>query len=85
MVNQLLISRVLYQIGILIKCRLRDRHQSVIIHERSGLTYTSLVTGIDAVRQSHEGQFDIYDLQGRRLNALPRRGIYIVNGRKVIK
>ena len=43
------------------------------------------ITGIDAVRQSHEGQLDIYDLQGRRLNALPRRGIYIVNGRKVIK
>ena len=43
------------------------------------------ITGINTVQKNHEVQLDIYDLQGRRLNALPRRGIYIVNGRKVIK
>ena len=42
-------------------------------------------TDINAVQQNSEERLDIYDLQGRRLNALPRRGIYIVNGRKVIK
>ena len=42
-------------------------------------------TGIDAAPQTRDKQPDIYDLQGRRLNALTRRGIYIVNGRKVIK
>ena len=42
-------------------------------------------TGIDAAPQTRGKQPDISDLQGRRLNALTRRGIYIVNGRKVIK
>lgn len=42
-------------------------------------------TDINAVQQNSEERLDIYDLQGRRLNALPRCGIYIVNGRKVIK
>ena len=27
---------------------------------------------------------DIYDLQGRRLNAITEPGIYIVNGKKVL-
>jgi hypothetical protein len=27
----------------------------------------------------------LFDLQGRRLNALPRKGIYVVNGKKIVK
>ena len=27
----------------------------------------------------------IYDLQGRRLNGIPQRGIYILNGKKFVR
>ena len=31
----------------------------------------------------HDGQ--IYDLQGRRLNAIPQKGFYIINGKKYVR
>ncbi len=43
------------------------------------------VTSIDKVENSSriDGSFDIYDLQGRRVEK-PGKGIYIINGKKVI-
>jgi hypothetical protein len=40
-------------------------------------------TGIKSVRTMAGDA--VYDLQGRRLAAQPRKGIYIVNGKKVIR
>lgn len=34
---------------------------------------------------AHTSTDAIYDLQGRRLNTIPEKGIYILNGRKIIK
>ena len=41
-------------------------------------------TGIDALRISNQGDSDeIYDLTGRKVTA-PEKGIYIINGKKVL-
>ncbi len=42
-------------------------------------------TAIRTVKAQAEGESIIYNLQGRRLNEAPRKGIYIINGRKVVK
>ncbi len=44
-------------------------------------------TGIQDINkpQTLENKVDIYDLSGRLLNTIPERGIYIKNGKKVIK
>lgn len=41
-------------------------------------------TGIDNISGNEKGD-EIFDLQGRRLEKITRPGIYIVNGRKVVK
>jgi alpha-amylase len=47
-------------------------------------------TGIQEVRrQMSDGSYKIYDLQGRRISQMPssgrpQKGLYIVNGRKII-
>lgn len=45
----------------------------------------SLATAISSVKADKEGGTAIYDLQGRRLEKMVKPGIYIVNGKKVIK
>lgn len=47
------------------------------------LTYTKNDTGITDVKGENGNVKTVYDLQGRRINN-PTRGIYIVNGKKVL-
>ena len=42
-------------------------------------------TGIKGIGYGQWTTGDIYDLSGRKINKMPKRGIYIVNGKKVIK
>lgn len=43
-------------------------------------------TGINAVNTAKAQKADIiYDLQGRRVNTINHKGIYIINGKKVVK
>ena len=44
-----------------------------------------VATGIESSLTSHPSPLTpVYDLQGRRLNGQPQRGLYIQNGRKVV-
>ena len=46
--------------------------------------YQEIVTGINEIASPvNNGQKVIYDLQGRRITA-PSKGLYIVNGKKVV-
>lgn len=47
------------------------------------LGHTKSSTGISRITSAEKGQI-VYDLEGRRLEKLPLRGIVIVNGKKVI-
>ena len=42
-------------------------------------------TGVETMESAPETPTLIYDLQGRRLTAITERGIYIVNGKKVVR
>lgn len=42
-------------------------------------------TGVETMESAPETPALIYDLQGRRLTAITERGIYIVNGKKVVR
>ena len=41
-------------------------------------------TSVNIVEQSQQSDGTIYDLQGRRINSLPVKGIYIRDGRKYV-
>ena len=41
-------------------------------------------TGIDGVQTETSAQGAIYDLYGRKLQSAPAKGIYIINGKKVL-
>ena len=43
----------------------------------------TVITGINSVKQDMPADGKIYDLLGRRLNQQPKKGIYIMNGKKV--
>ena len=43
----------------------------------------TVITGINSVKQNVPADGRIYDLLGRRLNQQPKKGIYIMNGKKV--
>lgn len=50
------------------------------------LYYCGTADGINAIAEQADRQgCGIYDLSGRRLNAEPRQGLFIKNGRKVVK
>ena len=49
------------------------------------LLVKSAPTGITKVETDANRPDMIYDLQGRRLSEAPSRGVYIINGKKVIK
>lgn len=42
-------------------------------------------TGIKSVKETESGNNDCYDLQGRKVQPSVKKGIYIQNGRKVVK
>ena len=44
----------------------------------------NVITGINEVKQGNLSDGNIYDLLGRRLSQLPKRGIYIRNGKKIV-
>ena len=43
------------------------------------------ITGINGVEVSAGADAPVYDLQGRRLPQVPEKGIYIQNGKKIMK
>ena len=49
------------------------------------VTNSTSIVGIGSVTDGMPADGSIYDLQGRRLDAAPQRGIYIINGRKRVK
>ena len=42
-------------------------------------------TGIEDVKESKNNINDVYDLQGRKVQSLDNKGIYIQNGQKVVR
>ncbi len=57
-------------------------------NDRETYTYTvdnDAVTGIDEITTDSDKPSVIYDLMGRRVQNMSRPGIYIVNGKKVVK
>ena len=52
---------------------------SVWNFEKSGV---EVETGIGTVVEDNAGDNVVYDLQGRRQEKKPQKGIYIVNGKK---
>lgn len=51
--------------------------------QSNALAFYEGTTGIDATKKDQMTIRDIYDLQGRRVSC-PDKGIYVINGRKVI-
>ena len=53
---------------------------------KGGLTFSfpDKTTGISKAKNNATGNDNCYDLQGRRVNR-PQKGVYIVNGKKIIK
>lgn len=47
--------------------------------------YVTVSTGIKAIATELSGKGDIYNLQGQKVKTLLHRGIYIINGKKVVK
>ena len=45
----------------------------------------SSVTGLSSIAPERQAQGQIYDLLGRRLHQAPARGMYIVDGKKVVR
>lgn len=50
-----------------------------------GVTYDGNATGINTIDLTKRKTSDVYDLQGRKVNSIQRKGIYIENGHKMIK
>lgn len=44
----------------------------------------SAIAGVESVRPAVEGEKEIYDLSGRKLNSVSAPGIYIINGKKQV-
>ena len=64
-----------------------DTHDAWMVWRSFSLTYKSLATvvdGISTVETTAPNSDALFDLQGRRV-AQPTKGLYIVNGKKVIK
>lgn len=53
--------------------------------ETKSVTFKISTTGIAEITNPAAAANEIYDLSGRRLNAVASKGIYIVNGKKVIR
>ena len=67
-------------------------HKAYIVYPKSALTRRLVIsfdgddtTGIESVSQQPMTNGDtVYDLQGRKVKGQPSKGVYIVNGKKVI-
>ena len=62
--------------------------QSCLVNSRRNFVYivnNDKATGIDEVTTNSDKSTIIYDLMGRRVQNMSRPGIYIVNGKKVVK
>ena len=59
---------------------LADQEANVIPVAFSGIS-----TGVDYITPSVSEEHAIYDLQGRKIQTIPHKGIYIKNGQKVVK
>ena len=62
--------------------------QSCLVNSRRNFDYivnNDKATGIDEVTTDSDKPSVIYDLMGRRVQNMSRPGIYIVNGKKVVK
>ena len=49
------------------------------------VTYDGNTTGINTIDLSDRNNPEVYDLQGRKVNTIQRKGIYIKNGHKIVK
>ena len=45
----------------------------------------NIITNVNKVPTETEQEEVVYDLQGRRVQGATRKGIYIVNGKKVVR
>ena len=63
------------------------RHAMLSDSEANGISVSvdANTTGIETVRMSSSESTEIYDLQGRKVNTMSHKGLYIMNGRKIIK
>ncbi len=64
---------------------LMDRSTGAIVNTAQTTIDDYNPTGIMGIQGVQGGQEIIYDLSGRKVNSLTKKGLYIVNGRKVIK
>ena len=48
-------------------------------------SFNSLALSIQSVTTVAKVSFELFDLQGRRLTTEPKHGVYIRNGKKVVK
>lgn len=49
------------------------------------VAFSGISTGVDYISPSASEENAIYDLQGRKIQMIPHKGIYIKNGHKIIK
>ncbi|MBP5337781.1 MAG: alginate lyase family protein [Prevotella sp.] len=56
-----------------------------LVWDNFTLTLQSITTGITDIVSRELAKPQIFDLQGRKLNNIPQKGIYIINGKKFIK
>lgn len=62
------------------KAMLSDKEACAICVTHDGNT-----TGINTIDLSDRNNPEVYDLQGRKVNTIQRKGIYIKNGHKIVK
>ena len=62
------------------RCYIRDKNLSA-----SNFVFVDDASSIDSLKEDKKGLPTLFDLQGRRLNAEPKHGVYIRNGKKVVK
>ena len=73
-----------YDGGVSIMDECYESDQCIFTYDDFGTT-KSVDTSIDVLKDYYPTSIPIFDLQGRRLNGKPEKGIYIQNGKKIIK
>ena len=74
--------------GTHIICSANKAYMALDASQNNAASYSLVfegTTGIDGVDAEGNGTEAIYDLQGRKINEITEKGIYIINGKKVIK
>ena len=67
--------------GVFVSCEI-DGNQ---VADQSSFGPAALMTDIQDISPDTSASNTIHDLQGRRLNGVPQKGIYIQNGRKYVR